>query len=126
VKISNGLFGSAIFLSVFSAFRLVPMGIFAGVPFMGIQGFIPGPELIVRALTPGKIPQLRMEIHSNALSWEFFSNLVAGQNPESMNCIIPCLVGEICNSGTQIPAGTLLRPSRIKIPEIPVGFRFRH
>ena len=81
------------------------MGIFAGVPFMGIQGFIPGPELIVHALTPReKIPQLRMDIHSTALSGDFFTNLAAGQNPESMNCMIPCLVREICNSGTQIPA----------------------
>jgi hypothetical protein len=29
---------------------------------MGIPEFIPGPALIEHALTPGKIPQIRMEI----------------------------------------------------------------
>ena len=41
-----------------------------------------------------------MDIHSTALSGDFFTNLAAGQNLESMNCMIPCLVREICNSGT--------------------------
>jgi len=116
------------FYLFFSAFRLVPIGIFAGVPFMGIQGFIPGPDLIVHALTPPreKIPQLRMEIHSTALYGEFFyqSGSRSKSGIHELHDPVPGQ-GDLQFRHAD-SCGTLLRPSRIKTPEIPVGFRFRH
>jgi hypothetical protein len=43
------------------------IGIFAGVPCMGIIGFIPGPVIIAHAVTDKKYSQKRMEIQRTGL-----------------------------------------------------------